>query len=393
MESLGFWLLAFIIQPADLPPAIAGKEYSGGPLTATENTCGQQNVIWSVPKGQLPPGLNLSPAGFVSGLVNLPGEWRFTVRAQSGCTTFDQPYTLHVLPSPLFDIRPGSISLEAPLGPYGESRFDIRVGSNQAGLPYTIETSGQSWFRARARENMIPAAGRALTADLIEVMVDTSRLPPGRHKGWIKLSAWRAMAPVVIPIEARVVAPAPVPSVVPITSHLEPVPIPVVREPIMTRVAPPPIVYIPPAVDQTHRAVSPPPGSQSKPPHSAFRMRRFAAARPKLTPKPPEPKPAEPKKAPDKKVPDKPAPEKASVHPPTPTVKPSPVGPPKSTQPPGKPKPDPHPKDEKKPAAAAQQQPKPGTAPPPAKEAAKPTTAHAPAKPEAPHKTPAAAKH
>lgn len=435
-----------IIQPAELPPAFAGKEYSGGPLSSTGNVCGQQNVVWTVAKGQLPPGLDLSAAGFLSGIVNTPGEWNFTVRAQSGCGTIDHPYTLHVLASPLFDVRPGSIAMDAPMGRAGESQFSIRVGSNHAGLPYTMETSGQSWFRARARENMIPAAGRALTADLIEVTIDPSQLPPGKHKGWIKLSAWRAMAPVVIPIEARVLAPAPVASAVPITTHLEPVPIPIVREPVMTRVPPPVVVYTPPPPQPL---VAPPPAAAPAVTRSPFRMRRFAAARPKLAPKPPEAKPtekpadphkaAEPKKpaavehkgtpapehkkptaaehkgapaaehkAPKKednhgqKAPEKKGPEKGAAHPPTPTVKPSPVGPPKAGQPPPKPqadahksdahKPDGHKKEEKKAAAPAAQHKQAAPAPPKQAPKSKAEDAHKPApKADAPHKGPAKA--
>lgn len=63
------------IVTTQLPMAVAGVDYSQA-LTAAG---AGGPVVWTIAAGELPPGLELSPEGIVSGIPEEVGEWRFTV--------------------------------------------------------------------------------------------------------------------------------------------------------------------------------------------------------------------------------------------------------------------------------------------------------------------------
>lgn len=69
----------FTIKTVQLPMGVVGDEYRH-PLEARGV---RGPAIWTVVEGDLPPGLDLSPDGVVSGIPEQSGEWRFTVRLAS----------------------------------------------------------------------------------------------------------------------------------------------------------------------------------------------------------------------------------------------------------------------------------------------------------------------
>ncbi len=75
----------FTIRTFQLPMAVVGVEYR----QSLEAGGVRGPAIWTVVEGGLPPGLNLSPDGVISGIPEEAGEWRFTVRlaARSGQLT------------------------------------------------------------------------------------------------------------------------------------------------------------------------------------------------------------------------------------------------------------------------------------------------------------------
>ncbi|MDP8237317.1 MAG: putative Ig domain-containing protein, partial [Candidatus Erginobacter occultus] len=73
---------AFTIDTVQLPMGVAGEDYR----QSLKASGFRGPAVWTIVAGELPPGLDLSPDGVVSGVPEEAGEWRFTVRlsARSG---------------------------------------------------------------------------------------------------------------------------------------------------------------------------------------------------------------------------------------------------------------------------------------------------------------------
>ena len=96
MFSFSLLVNAFAILPARLPDGAVGFAYSQTFTTAG----GAPPMTFSLAAGQLPPGLNLSPGGSLSGTPTSAGVSRFTVRAtDSNLVVAENAYTLWVLAS------------------------------------------------------------------------------------------------------------------------------------------------------------------------------------------------------------------------------------------------------------------------------------------------------
>lgn len=308
MEALGVLLWAMVIQPPQLPPALIGREYSGGPLFAPTPTCAPHGTVWSVAGGQLPPGLTLSPSGSLAGSATQPGAWRFLVRVDAGCGAIDKEYVLEAIPAPVLDVRPAELRLSTVLGRAAPQPFALRVAGNQPGLAYSVRTDGSPWLAVRQRAGALPAAGASLTADLVEVSVDAARLLPGESRALLRISCWRGVNEVQVPVVVNVTTPRPEAVVSPIGSRLQPVAIPPLPLVSMAVVGRPQLVPAPPALTPVERRiVERMVAARTLKSRPVSRMRRFAATRPQIARKPVTPPPAQP-------VPPKPEP------------KPSPVG-------------------------------------------------------------------
>lgn len=313
MQALGVLLWAMVIQPPQLPPALVGREYSGGPLLASTSICAPHGAVWQVAGGQLPPGLTLSPAGFLTGAATQPGTWRFLVRMNAGCGPIDKEYVLEAIPAPVLDVRPAELRLSTLLGRASPQTFRLRVTGNQPGLSYSVQTDGSPWLSVRQRAGTLPAAGAALSADLVEVSVDTTRLLPGETRALVRISCWRGVSDVRIPVVVNVTTPRPEPLALPIGRALRPAPVPPLPLVAMALPERPQLAPVPPPLTLGQmRIVERMTASRTPRSRPMYRMRRFAATRPQIAPK--QPPPALPKPAPVKPEPPKPEP------------KPSPVG-------------------------------------------------------------------
>lgn len=313
MEAFGVLLWAMVIQPPQLPPALIGREYSGGPLTASTSICAPHGAVWQVAGGQLPPGLTLSPAGFLTGAATQPGAWRFLVRVDAGCGAIDKEYVLEAIPAPVLDVRPAELRLSTLLGRASPQTFRLRVAGNHSGLAYSVQTDGSPWLAVRQRSGALPAAGAALSADLVEVSVDAARLLPGETRAFLRISCWRGVSEVRVPVVVTVTTSRPEPLPAPIGRALRPAPVPPLPLVAMPLSGRPQLALLPPPLTPAQlRIVERMAASRTPRSRPVYRMRRFAATRPQIAPKPPVPAP--PKPAPIKPEPPKPEP------------KPSPVG-------------------------------------------------------------------
>ena len=110
---------------ATLPEAVDGVAYA----TVLEST-GGSSISWSQTAGTLPPGLQLSSAGSLSGTPTNPGDFTFTIEATGGSPeqTATRIFTLSVL-APLSITTPAALTHAGLSVPYSESL------SAQGGLP------------------------------------------------------------------------------------------------------------------------------------------------------------------------------------------------------------------------------------------------------------------
>jgi len=201
---------AIDLTPNRLPPATLGKPYQGGPLVAYGGgPCPRNSISMRVVAGELPEGLTLTPSGNFFGAAQSPGTYQFVVRAENACSWADREFTLEVGGAPFLQVNPSALEFRVSQGQPLEGSVTLRVCSNPQGVAYTLEPSGAAWIEARARGGATPPPGSGLQADLIDVFIDSARLPVGTHRALLRLSAWRAVESTVVPVTIHV-APAPV---------------------------------------------------------------------------------------------------------------------------------------------------------------------------------------
>ena len=91
------------ISPSYLPDGMIGVAYSAHMSATAATTSWQPPVSWSLAAGSpgLPPGLNLSSAGGISGTPNQVGFYNFTIQARDAMGRIAQrSYIINVSPQP-----------------------------------------------------------------------------------------------------------------------------------------------------------------------------------------------------------------------------------------------------------------------------------------------------
>jgi hypothetical protein len=203
-------------------------------------------------EGRLPAGLQLTAAGYLTGLPAHTGHSRFAIEIDNGCGPKAVVFQLTVRPAPRLWLEarriesapdrtvqeprseetlpqdtavqghsseqaqvlragtkpagaapapPGETPIELRLGPDtgygGDGSARVRVSSDWAGLPYTAESSAP-WLAASPLRGRTPVPGEALAADPVEIRADPSALAPGEHTAEIRFSSRHAVnAPAV----------------------------------------------------------------------------------------------------------------------------------------------------------------------------------------------------
>lgn len=202
-------LAAIDITPNRLPLATLGKAYAGGPLVAYGGgPCPQNSISMRVVAGTLPDGLTLTPSGNFYGVAQSPGMYQFVVRAENACSWVDREFTLEVGGAAAIQVNPSALEFRVTEGQPLPGNVSLRVSSNPPGQAYTLEPSGADWMEARSRGGATPGRGAGLDADVIDVFIDSARLPVGTHRAMLRLSAWRAVESPVVPVTIQV-SPAP----------------------------------------------------------------------------------------------------------------------------------------------------------------------------------------
>lgn len=124
-------------------------------------------ATFSVVQGQLPPGINLSAEGALSGVPTTEGASTFTVRATSGSATAERTFTLTVQ-DPMGDLQ---LLVDLPLGfvglPYGGS-----LGATGGTPPYRFAVvRGPTWLVLDASGAL---SGVPTEAGVFELLVEAS---------------------------------------------------------------------------------------------------------------------------------------------------------------------------------------------------------------------------
>ena len=200
---LGSWLVAAagaadmeILTPW-LPWAIVGRSYAPPALeTRISGRCPFGTVGYSVVAGALPPGIQLSAAGYFSGVPVRTGSFPLIIRAANVCMWTAKRFEFVVTGAPLLLVEPAVIEFRVTAGERSPPHT-VRVSGTWPDAAYEV-ISGASWLAAVAERGRVPLAGGGLEADVVRLNVTPKNLPPGRYETTLRFTmAEAANAPVV----------------------------------------------------------------------------------------------------------------------------------------------------------------------------------------------------
>lgn len=180
-----------------LPWAIAGRNYAPPPLeTRTSGRCPLGTVGYSVVAGVLPPGVQMSAAGYFSGVPLQTGRYSLIIRAANVCIWTARRFDLVVTGAPLLLVEPARIEIRVTAGERAPPE-SVRVSGTWPGAAYRV-LADAPWIGATPELGRIPFAGGGLAADVVQVSVSGKDLPPGRYEGALRFTmAEAANAPLV----------------------------------------------------------------------------------------------------------------------------------------------------------------------------------------------------
>jgi sugar lactone lactonase YvrE len=169
-----------ILSSTVLPDATLGRPYSFT-LTATG---GSAPYAWSVPSGELPPGLSLSSAGILSGSPTRIGGYNFTVRVQdANSNSVSRGIGLGV-GSPALSFSVGALTFNATAGNDNPPGQTVSVASTGAPLSFRASaatTSGGGWLSVTPNQGTTPAT--------LAISVNSRSLAPGTYRGTVTVSS------------------------------------------------------------------------------------------------------------------------------------------------------------------------------------------------------------
>lgn len=178
--------IEFVTQ--ELPWAVINRGYAPPPLAArASGACPLGGINFAVVSGELPPGLELSRLGYLSGTPSNVGNFEIAVRVSNGCTWTAKHFIVTVAEAPLLSTETPRLEFHA--GSPREQR--IKLSSTWPRLAYQA-ASGAGWLAATPQNGFLP--------DNLRVNVDAKALKPGSYEGEITVSAWQAAEALRIPV-------------------------------------------------------------------------------------------------------------------------------------------------------------------------------------------------
>jgi hypothetical protein len=187
------------IRTVELARAIKGTSYRAPIQTLVDGRCSNSDASLSVVSGALPKGVELLSFG-LDGAPAEMGLFRFVLRAENPCGSDTRALELLVTARPILRAAPEQLTFEwRANGPPPEVRT-IRVTSTWPDLPYSVRAEGADWLIAWQERGATPGAKSALSADVVTIRVDPSKLAPGVYRASLILSTWQGADAPEIPI-------------------------------------------------------------------------------------------------------------------------------------------------------------------------------------------------
>ena len=194
----------------ELPWAVVDKGYAPPPLEArASGACPSGGISYAVVSGMLPPGLELSRAGYLSGIPSQTGPYEIAVRVSNGCTWTTKHFILTVAGAPGLWATPPTLefrwSLGQTLGQTAAAEEQlVRVSATWGRLPYQV-TSNAEWLTATPVLGFTRPQDSPTAEDTVRVRVDAKHLKAGRYEGVVTVSAWQAWEALRIAVQMTVI--------------------------------------------------------------------------------------------------------------------------------------------------------------------------------------------
>ncbi|MBS1831009.1 MAG: putative Ig domain-containing protein [Acidobacteria bacterium] len=200
-----FFCFFLEIATSTLPTAIVHKPYKQDPIIALgPSRCPQNNLHFRLAFGQLPPGLQLTSSGYLTGTPTQTGTYQFLVRAGNDCEYTTRPFTLKVEGAPIFVTFPDSLDFEyTPNGPIPTPQT-VLVSSSWPDMPYSIDPIGATWLSADPLRGRTQLPDGPHSGDPVAISIDPAKLTPGTYRATLRISAWQATNSPTIPVTLRV---------------------------------------------------------------------------------------------------------------------------------------------------------------------------------------------
>jgi len=203
----------FTITNVSFANGAVGQAYSQ-PLTAANfcTTPFQQNVVFSVVSGSLPPGLKITynPDGSasISGTPTTTGAYSFTLQAADACgkvasASFTVTISTPGAPVQQMTVSATGLAFTAQIGGAAPAAQSVNIGANSGTLSYSVKlaiTSGAGWLVAQS-----PTTGTTPASFSVSV-TNVANLMPGTYNGSITITSPASNSPVVIPVTLTVTA-------------------------------------------------------------------------------------------------------------------------------------------------------------------------------------------
>jgi hypothetical protein len=197
LASIGFAATPLEFRTTELPWAAVQTVYDLTIATRAALQCEQNEIVFALVHGELPPGLEIGLDG-IHGTPVQAGTYRFTLRAANGCSQTTREFTLVVTGKPILRVDAADLVFEHQAGAPDPPARSLLVSSSWPGLPYSVNSAACQWLKFAQTEGRTPPTGSALSADPVWVRVLPSELPPGKYTCNLVFSTWRAAnAPVV----------------------------------------------------------------------------------------------------------------------------------------------------------------------------------------------------
>jgi hypothetical protein len=188
----------------ELPWAIIEKGYEAPPLEVrVSGSCPIGGVGYAVTSGALPPGMQLSRLGYLSGAPVHTGAFNFTVKASDGCGSVAKQFLLTVTGAPVITVTPLHLAFTAKAGETASER-QIRISATWPRLAYRLIPSNAAWLTATPEHGATPRQGSAMADDIVHVRIDTTGLKAGHYSASIDVSSWQVLEPVRVDVELTV---------------------------------------------------------------------------------------------------------------------------------------------------------------------------------------------